>query len=278
MVKVQFVKMHGCGNDFIMMEGFSAALPQDMAALAVRLCDRHFGIGADGILALYPAEGYDFEMRIFQPDGSEAEMCGNGIRCAAIYALMCGITDKRELAVKTGAGLIRPTVSEDMRQVRVDMGAPRLAAGQIPCRLGGDTVLEQPLAVAGQEFRISAVSMGNPHAVIFIDRAVADYPVTEYGPQIETDAVFPARTNVEFAEVLDERHIRVRVWERGVGETLACGTGACAAGVAAMLTGRAADEVDIILPGGTLHISWQPGQSVFMAGAAECVFRGEVEL
>ena len=281
MTTLRFVKMHGCGNDFIMAEAFSGELPADMAAVAVRLCDRHFGIGADGVIALYPAEGYDFEMRLFQPDGSEAEMCGNGIRCAAVYALMCGITDKRELAVKTGAGLIRPTVSEDGRLVRVDMGKPRLAAEQIPCLLnnsGGDTVLEQPVTAAGREFAVSAVSMGNPHGVIFIDEPVADYPVAEYGPLLEVHRAFPAKANIEFAEVLDEKHIRVRVWERGVGETLACGTGACATAVAAMLTGRAAEEVEVILPGGTLQIGWRPGEAVFMTGPAACVFRGEVEL
>ncbi len=278
MTTLRFRKMHGCGNDFVMVDAFGGALPEDMPAVAVRLCDRNFGIGADGVIALYPAEGYDFEMRLFQPDGSEAEMCGNGIRCAALYARMSGITDKSELAVKTGAGLIRPTVSQDMRLVRVDMGAPRLAAAQIPCTLGGEPVLERPLEVAGREFRVSMVSMGNPHCVIFVDAPAAEQLVGKYGPLLETNAAFPAKTNVEFAEVLDERHIRVRVWERGVGETLACGTGACATGVAAILTGRAANEVTIMLPGGDLQISWQPGGSVFMSGPAVCVFSGEVEL
>ncbi len=289
MAKLNFVKMHGCGNDFVVVDGFAEPLPEGMAEVAMRLCDRHFGIGADGVLALYPACGYDFEMRIFQPDGSEAEMCGNGIRCAAFYALRQGIVKGRDLRVKTKAGLIRPLVNEDMTEVRVDMGVPRLAAAEIPCRLNGsvcagaetvvgEAVIEQGLAVAGREFAVTAVSMGNPHAVIFIDEPVESYPVREYGPLIENDAAFPARANVEFAEVIDGGHIRVRVWERGCGETLACGTGSCATGVAAILTGRVKDEVDIMLPGGTLHISWRPGESVFMTGAAKVVFAGEVEI
>lgn len=294
MARLKFVKMQGCGNDFVVVDGFAEGLPEGMAEVAMRLCDRHFGIGADGVLALYPAEGHDFEMRIFQPDGSEAEMCGNGIRCAALYALRRGIADRRDLRVKTKAGLIQPLVNEGMTEVRVDMGAPRLAAAEVPCLLGGsvcsvagseseieaaiEAVIEQEFAVAGRKFAVTAVSMGNPHAVIFIDESVESYPVREYGSLIENDAAFPARVNVEFAEVIDGGHIRVRVWERGCGETLACGTGSCATGVAAILTGRAKDEVDIMLPGGTLHVSWRPGESVFMTGAAEVVFAGEVEI
>jgi diaminopimelate epimerase len=277
---LKFTKMHGCGNDFIMLNGFAEELPSDMGKLAKRLCDRHFSIGADGILALYPAEGYDFEMRIFQPDGSEAEMCGNGIRCAAVFAQQEGIVSTNALRVKTLAGLICPTILADespTKMVQVDMGMPRLAGAEIPCTVDAKTVLEQPIQAGGKDFRFSAVSMGNPHAVIFIDAPPQDFPVTQYGPLLETHACFPAKANIEFAQVIDRQNINVRVWERGCGETLACGTGACATAVAAILTERADSGVNIHLPGGTLHICWQ-GESVQMTGAAEATYSGEVTI
>lgn len=278
---LKFTKMHGCGNDFIILNGFIEQLPSDMGKLAERLCDRHFSIGADGILALYPAEGYDFEMRIFQPDGSEAEMCGNGIRCAAVFARLEGIVSKNELHVKTLAGLICPTIlaseTANEKMVQVDMGEPRLAGAEIPCTVDAETVLDQPIQAADGDFRFSAVSMGNPHAVIFIDYKPQTFPVTKYGPLLETHATFPAKANIEFAQVVDRQNINVRVWERGCGETLACGTGACATAVAAILTKRADSSVNIHLPGGTLHICWQ-GESVQMTGAAEVAYSGEVTI
>lgn len=279
-ITLQFTKMHGCGNDFIMLNGFSQNLPQDMGRLAVQLCDRHFGIGADGILALYPTAAADFEMRLFQPDGSEAEMCGNGIRCAALFARQQQIVSHDDLTVQTLAGLIKPSISPNGAQVRVDMGQPRLTPAEIPCLLENSAgrLLNQPLEVQGREFKFCAVSMGNPHAVIFLDGAPQNMAVEKYGPLLEHNAIFPARANIEFAQVIDEHNIEVRVWERGVGETLACGTGACATAVAALLTERAASPVNIKLPGGSLQIEWQPGGSVYMSGPARTVYQGEITL
>lgn len=278
---LKFCKMHGCGNDFILVNGFAESLPADRGQLAERLCDRHFGIGADGLITLEPEAGYDFRMHIYQPDGSEAEMCGNGVRCAALFANWQGICQAAELNIATLAGLIRPTIlaaGETSGLVRVDMGEPRLAARAIPCTLPGETVLEQPVEVSGREFLLSAVSMGNPHAVIFLETPPEQFAVTTYGPLLERHEIFPAKTNVEFAQVLDAHTIKMRVWERGVGETLACGTGACACAVAAILTKRAEAPVAIKLAGGELKIDWQPGGPVFMTGPAEVSFYGEAAL
>ncbi len=278
---LKFCKMHGCGNDFIMVNGFTEQLPADRGSLAEKLCDRHFGIGADGLITLEPEAGYDFRMHIYQPDGSEAEMCGNGSRCAALFARQQGICKADELKIATLAGLIRPTILEaDAARglVRVDMGAPRLAARTIPCTIPGDTVLEQPVEVSGREFSFSAVSMGNPHAVIFLNVPPQQFAVTTYGPLLERHEIFPAKANVEFAQVLDRHTINMRVWERGVGETLACGTGACACAVAAILTGRAEAPVTVKLAGGELQIAWEQGGSVFMTGPAEVSFSGEAAL
>lgn len=277
---LKFSKMHGCGNDFIMLNGFSQNLPTDMGQLAIQLCDRHFGIGADGILALYPTAAADFEMRLFQPDGSEAEMCGNGIRCAALFARQQGIVSHNDLTVQTLAGLIKPSINPADGQVRVDMGLPRLTPAEIPCLIENNNapLLNQPLEVLGREFKFCAVSMGNPHAIIFLDSAPQNLAVEKYGPLLEHNAIFPARANIEFAQVLDEHNIEVRVWERGVGETLACGTGACATVVAALLTDRAQSPVNIKLPGGTLQIEWHNGQSVYMTGPAQEVYQGEFSL
>lgn len=281
MHKYRFVKMHGCGNDFVMLNGFAQELPEDMGALAEKLCDRHFGIGADGVIALYPAEGYDYQMRLFQPDGSEAEMCGNGTRCAALFARQEGIAATNELKMLTLAGPILPTVlqaGEGEAVVRVDMGAPRLAAAAIPCLLGGETVLNQTLEVLGREFTFCAVSMGNPHAVIFLDTDPESFPIATFGPLLEKHEIFPAKANIEFAQVIDAHTIKMRVWERGCGQTLACGTGACATAVAAILTGRATAPVTIQLAGGNLDIDWQQGGSVFMTGPAAISFAGEFAL
>jgi len=280
---LSFSKMHGCGNDFIMLNAFTQALPaaaDDMGRLAQILCDRRFGVGADGVLALYPSAQADFQMRLFQPDGSEAEMCGNGMRCAALFARREGIVSQDEFVVETLAGLIRPSIDPQTGLVCVDMGQPRLAAAQIPCLAAEPNapVLEQSIEILGREFKFNAVSMGNPHAVIFIDSSPQNLAVTKYGPLLEHHSCFPARANIEFAHLLDERHIEARVWERSVGETLACGTGACAIAVAALLTGRAQNPVNIKLPGGSLQISWRQGESVYMTGPAQEVYRGVLEL
>lgn len=284
--RLDFCKMHGCGNDFIMLNGFSQGLPENMNRLAVMLCNRHFGIGADGIIVLCPAAGYDFQMRLFQPDGSEAEMCGNGIRCAALFAQAEGICQGPTMRVLTLAGEIRPQIlaseasEPGFGMVRVNMGRPRLLGAEVPCTLGQGQVLDEPVEVDGREFRLSAISMGNPHGVIFLDTAPESFPVGHFGPLLEHHPAFPARANIEFAQVIDPHTIKMRVWERGVGETLACGTGACACAVAAILTKRAESEVKICLSEGVLRIAWagQPEDPVYMTGPAEVSFGGSVNL
>lgn len=278
-MNLKFTKMHGCGNDFIMLNGFNQDLPENMGELAEKLCDRHFGIGADGVIALLPAEGFDYQMRLFQPDGSEAEMCGNGTRCAALFARSEGIATRDDLQMLTLAGTIKPYVlsaDDAFATVRVDMGKPRLAAKEIPCLLGQDTVINQRVEISGREFTFSAVSMGNPHAVIFLDTDPESFPIGTYGPLLEKHEIFPAKANIEFAQVIDEHTIKMRVWERGVGQTLACGTGACATAVAAILTERATAPVTVKLAGGELKIDWQQGESVFMTGPAALSFCGEL--
>ncbi len=285
-IKLQFSKMQGCGNDFILLNAFTQKLPTDaaiMGRLAEQLCDRRFGIGADGILALYPSRQADFQMRLFQPDGSEAEMCGNGIRCAALFAYNQGIISRKECTVETLAGLIRPSISQDGCQVQVNMGQPRLAPAEIPCLCqpapGCPAIIDQPVEIIvssmSREFKFCAVSMGNPHAVIFVDAPPQNLAVEQFGPLLEHNAIFPARANIEFAHVLDPHNIQARVWERSVGETLACGTGACAIAVAAILSGRGRTPINIHLPGGNLQIDWAGSASpVYMTGPAQEVYHG----
>lgn len=276
---MKFTKMHGAGNDFIMVNGFKE-VPADLNGLALRLCHRHFAIGADGLIILLPAEDGDFEMQIYNSDGSEAEMCGNGIRCAAIFAQNEGITDKNEMKVITKAGIIRPVVVKNTAEemlVRVDMGMPRLQGAEIPCVINEERVLEQPIEVLEKDYMFSAVSMGNPHCVVFIDTPTADFPVNEIGCHFEKHSYFPAKTNTEFVQVIDEHHVNMRVFERGCGETMACGTGACATAVASVLTGRCRDWVDVKLLGGTLHIEYKEGEHVFMTGPVAVAFEGEVK-
>jgi diaminopimelate epimerase len=275
---MEFTKMHGLGNDFVLINGFCEEIPSDLAKLSYQMCQPHFGIGADGVIFLLPPQGEeDFIMRIFNNDGSEAEMCGNGIRCAALFAWEEGFCRQEEMTVRTGAGLLKPKLFFDNQgrpeKVRVDMGEPRLAAADIPVLLDGQTILQYPIMVGGKKERITCVSMGNPHCVIFVDDVEA-VPVTEYGPKLENHPLFPAKTNVEFVEVLSSQKLKMRVWERACGVTLACGTGSCATAVAARLCGYTGDDVEVELPGGSLEISYQPGGHVFMCGPAEAVFRG----
>jgi diaminopimelate epimerase len=273
---MDFVKMHGLGNDFILIDLYDQPGAQDDAAwarLAQRWCDRHFGVGADGVLLVLPSAAADVRMRIFNADGSEAEMCGNGVRCLARYARDRGLGGER-LRVETLAGVLELTFPGDGR-VRVDMGPPRLAPREIPIRVEGEPVLDYPLEVAGHTLRLSAVSMGNPHAVAFMDVAELEaLPLHTVGPAVEHHALFPQRTNFEAAAVTSRHSATVRVWERGAGPTLACGTGACAVAVAGILRGVLESPVAVALPGGTLEIEWQPGSPVFMTGPAEYVFRG----
>jgi diaminopimelate epimerase len=277
MTKLAFSKMHGLGNDFVMID----AVRQDirLSADQVRwLADRHFGVGCDQLLVVEPAQtpGVDFRYRIFNADGGEVEQCGNGARCFARFVFEQGLSDKREIRVETKKGIITPRLEDD-GMVTVDMGVPVLKPADVPFVSDSDAWV-QPLDVAGTTVAITAVSMGNPHAV----QVVADVdtaPVAEQGPLIEHHPRFPARVNAGFLQVVDEHHVRLRVFERGAGETLACGTGACAAVVAGILRGLVASPVRVATRGGELTIAWGGvGTPVMMTGPAVTVFTGELTL
>lgn len=278
--ELRFTKMHGAGNDFVVLDGVRDALPP-IEPLAARLCDRHFGIGADQLLVVRPAQAADadFRMQIFNADGSQVEMCANGIRAFYAYLRSEGHTSESEIGVETLSGVVRPRAAGPGR-VTVDMGRPVLAPAKIPTTLGsGDgPVLDVALDVDGESVLVSCVSMGNPHAVVFggdPDGA----PVERLGPAIEHHPAFPNRVNVEFVEVVTRRRIRQRTWERGTGETLACGSGACAVAVVSMLRGVADRRVQVELRGGTLTIDWPADDAhVEMTGPAVEVFRGRIRL
>ena len=264
-----FVKMQGIGNDFIVIE----AVEEDWAVLAPRLCDRRFGIGADGILLVHPSDEADFRMQIFNADGSEPEMCGNGLRCFARYVQRQGLTDRTMLRIETRAGVLEVQIQESGR-VQIDMGRPRLERAAIPMHGSlEEPVIEESLTLGDRAFSVTAVSMGNPHAVVFVDDLEA-FPFDTYGPLLESHAAFPRHANAEFVQPLARDRLLVKVWERGVGPTLACGTGACAVLVAAVLTGRSEPKATIALPGGELEVAWRDGH-VFLAGPAEPVFSGQ---
>ncbi len=276
-MKLRFTKMHGLGNDFVVLD----AIHQRFAptpALARFLADRHFGVGCDQVLVVEAPTrtDADFRYRIFNADGGEVEQCGNGARCFARFVHDRGLSDKREIRVETGAGVIAPRLEAD-GQVTVDMGVPRLMPDEIPFESDSSDVV-QPLRVADKVFDITAVSMGNPHAVqMVVD--VDDFPVARYGPLIEAHERFPRRVNAGFMEIVDRHAIRLRVYERGAGETLACGTGACAAVVAGILRGVLDSPVRVATRGGALSIAWAGhGRPVWMTGPAVTVFEGEIAL
>jgi diaminopimelate epimerase len=275
---LSFVKYHGLGNDFILVDNRHAPDPIITPEQAEKLCDRHFGIGADGVIFALPGQdGTDFTMRIYNSDGSEPEMCGNGIRCMARFlADLEGENAKSVYTIHTLAGLITPKLEAD-GQITVDMGKPRLIPAEIPTTLtrGGETVIAQPIEVAGQTWSVTCVSMGNPHCMTFVED-VAAIDLEKIGPLFETNVVFPAKTNVEFVEVVNAGYLKMRVWERGAGITLACGTGACATLVAAVLNGKADRTATIELPGGPLKIEWAADDRIFMTGPAQLVFAGAV--
>jgi diaminopimelate epimerase len=276
-MRLRFTKMHGLGNDFVLIDCRDKTVSDELSAIndvSKRLCHRRFGIGADQLLLLYPSNIADFKMLIFNADGSEVEMCGNGIRCFAKYIWDRKLSDKEVLSVETAAGIIRPEKRGQM--VKVDMGEPVLEGRLIPVNLDG-MVKDFPLIIEDKEFKITAVSMGNPHAVIFVED-VDGFDVKRYGPRIENQGLFPRRINVEFVQVLDSERIRMRVWERGSGETMACGTGASAAGVAASLKGFTGRRVNVMLTGGELLIEWNEDNHVYMTGPAVEVFEGSIEL
>jgi diaminopimelate epimerase len=289
---INFVKMHGLGNDFVMVDCINNPAPEEaiLSELSEKVCDRNFGVGADGLILILEDDEADYRMRMFNPDGSESEMCGNGIRCFGKYLFDAGMIEAKAISVATSVGLqhieIVPgqTRGANPLQVRVDMGAPRLLRSQIPMTIhegnGGDgRVVNEPLEVNGQTFHITAVSMGNPHVVIFVDD-VESVPLKEIGLEIEHHEAFPARTNVHFVQEMGRGKFWVRHWERGAGDTLACGTGACASIVAAALNGKLpADGRRAMahLPGGDLNIEWAPSDKVFMTGPAMTVFTGTLD-
>lgn len=274
---MKFTKMQGAGNDYVYVNAMNGC-PDDPAALAVKVSDRHFGIGSDGLVLIMPSATCDFAMRMFNADGSEAEMCGNASRCIGKYVYDRGLTDKTELTLETKAGvrqLSLSVVQGKVDTVRVDMGMPRLKPADIPVLCNGDACIARPLEVGGETFLATCVSMGNPHAVIFLDDLAAR-DLHALGRAIETHGAFPRRTNVEFVRVLSPDLLQMRVWERGAGETLACGTGACASLVAAVLNGRSRRRATLRLAGGDLLVEWDDAtQHVYMTGGAVTVFDGE---
>lgn len=273
-MKTPFTKMHGTGNDFIVIDCRQVKL-DDPVAFSKQYCDRRFGIGADQVLLLYPSKTADFMMKIYNADGSEVEMCGNGIRCFAKYIWDRKFSAKPVLEIETLAGIIKPELAGE--QVKVDMGEPILDPQRIPADLKtAPPVVDHPLDVIGRQFKLTLVSMGNPHAVIFLDEDVAKFAVGTYGPVIENSPLFPKRTNVEFVNVLNRNEVSMRVWERGSGETLACGTGACATGVASMLKGLVERKVTVKLIGGSLLIEWAANNRVYMTGPATEVYEGVI--
>jgi diaminopimelate epimerase len=273
---MRFIKMHGIGNDYVYVDCFQETVKAP-ETLAVRISDRHFGVGGDGLILIMPSQKADARMRMFNADGSEAQMCGNGIRCLAKYVFESGISRQPELTVETLAGVLRLQLfasNGTVDKVKVDMGMPRLRRQEIPMLGEGDRVLAEKLTAGDAEFAVTCVSMGNPHCVIYV-ADVATFPVTHYGPLLEHHPQFPQRTNVEWIECLNRQEIRQRTWERGSGETLACGTGACAATVASVLNGKTDRAVTVHLLGGDLEVEWADDNHVYMTGSAVEVFRGE---
>lgn len=278
MEKLKFTKMHGAGNDYIYVNGFTQKV-DNPSELAIKLSDRHFGIGSDGLVLILPSQTSDFRMQMFNSDGSEAEMCGNASRCVGKYVYDNGLTDKTEITLETGAGIKYISLLEGnqkARKITVDMGEPILDSALIPVNVAEQPVLNFPLDIAGEIWKISCVSMGNPHAVVFTEN-IKDLDLPVLGPKFEKNAIFPRKTNTEFIEVIDRKTLNMRVWERGAGETLACGTGACASAVAAVLNDLCDRKITIHLLGGDLEIEWRESNNhVYMTGEAVTVFEGEI--
>jgi diaminopimelate epimerase len=275
---MRFTKMQGIGNDYVYVDCFSERMPKDPADLARRIADRHFGVGGDGLILICPSEHADARMRMFNADGSESEMCGNGLRCVAKYVHDHGIKRADSLKIETGRGVLAVDLelkNGKVDRARVNMGQPILEGRKIPTKLPGNPPLDVPLTVAGRTLQVTSVSMGNPHCVTFVELAT-DELVHGLGPQIETHAMFPARVNVEFIEIISPTEVRQRTWERGSGETLACGTGASAVCVAGVLTGRTGRKIINHLRGGDLELEWNEADGcVYKTGPAVEVFSGE---
>ncbi|MGF7144975.1 diaminopimelate epimerase [Anaerotaenia torta] len=282
---MKFTKMHGCGNDYIYVDcttrDKTPLLEEDIPEIAVKISDRHFGIGSDGLILIRPSDTADFMMDMYNSDGSRGKMCGNGIRCVAKYVYDYGLTDKTQLRIETLSGIkeLKLTVEDGkVTWVTVDMGAPVMEPALIPVISDKKSLLREPVVMDGKRYELTCVSMGNPHAVIFVEDT-ASLLLEAVGPKFEKHEMFPERVNTEFVQVLDRSHIRMRVWERGSGETLACGTGACASVAACILNGLTENEVTVSLLGGELKIRYDEKQNtVFMTGPAVTVFEGEIKL
>ena len=277
---MKFTKMHGAGNDYVYVNGYVQSL--DWPVISEKISDRHKGIGADGLIVAASSKIADLKMRMFNADGSEGEMCGNGIRCLVAFAMSEGLVDSNAnvISVETGAGVldVRPTFGNSgMNGATVDMGEPILRPSVIPVDLTDESfpVVDYPLDVNGRKFLMTFVSMGNPHAVSFIEEDVSSFPLEDIGPIVENHKMFPNKVNFEVVNVVSETHLKVRVWERGSGITMACGTGACAVVVAAHMKGLVGDQVNIELPGGMLGINWSGKGSILMEGPVEEVYRGQ---
>lgn len=290
---MKFTKMQGCGNDYVYVNGFEEQIPlKEKPELVRRLSDRHFGIGGDGVIFVNPSEEADFEMEMYNADGGRSEMCGNGIRCVAKFVYDKGLTDETKISI-ISAGKIKYldlTVDYNLpakadaeergvvSKVRVNMGSPILTPALIPVKAEGEQVVDAPIIVDDKEYHMTCVSMGNPHAIIFTE-GVRNLKLEEIGPSFENHERFPKRTNTEFVEVLDRQHVFMRVWERGTGETLACGTGCCATAVASIINGLTDDAITVKLLGGEIQIEWDRKQNlVYMTGPAEILFEGEINL
>ncbi|MCR5666928.1 MAG: diaminopimelate epimerase [Eubacterium sp.] len=276
---MKFEKMHGCGNDYIYVNGADYSFsPEEKSKLAIQLSDRHMGIGADGLIFINPSEIADFEMEMYNADGSRGEMCGNGMRCVSRYVYDHGMVDSTEFSVESMGKIkyIQLFLKEgQVDLIKVDMGEPILVPKDIPVASEQERFIDETVTVKDKEFQMTAVSMGNPHVVLFTDPDL----VLEYGPTVETLELFPNRVNAEFVEVLDRSHVRMRVWERGTGETLCCGTGCCATAVACILNGYTNREVTIQVIGGEVHVHWNEEDGhVYMTGPATSVFEGEIEI
>ena len=275
---MKFTKMQGIGNDYVYVNCLQETI-ENPSELAKKISDRHYGVGSDGLIMINPSDKADFEMEMYNADGSRGEMCGNGIRCVAKYVYDYGLTDKTSISVETLAGIkyLDLTVEDGkVVLVKVDMGKPMLRPEEVPVVSEKEEVIDEPITVDGQEYRMTCVSMGNPHAVVFIDQDVKEFPLETVGVKFENHERFPKRVNTEFVNVLDRHTTQMRVWERGSGETLACGTGACAVAVACALNGLTEDEVTVKLLGGDLQIKWdREKNTVYMTGPAEVVFDGE---
>lgn len=277
---MKFTKMHGLGNDYVYVNCLEETV-DNPAEVSIQVSDRHFGIGSDGLILIKPSDVADFRMDMYNADGSQAEMCGNGIRCVAKYVYDYGLTDKTSISIETLAGIKYLDLHIEngkAETITVNMGSPILQPDMIPVVSDKDQVVNEPILVQGKEYKMTCVSMGNPHCIVFVEDT-EHFPLEKIGPDFECHEVFPKRVNTEFIQVLDRKTVNMRVWERGSGETLACGTGACASTVACILNGLTEDEITLHLLGGDLLVRWDKEENlVYMTGPATVVFDGEIKL